>query len=80
MAAQTTSRAGEDKMDSDDLEPRKSADGVGAGSLASENLDILSVDELEKRVGILEREIERTKAMIVSKQSSHSDAEKFFKS
>ncbi len=44
-----------------------------------EDLSMLSVDELETRIEILQQEIERLRADIASKQSSRSAAESFFK-
>jgi uncharacterized small protein (DUF1192 family) len=45
-----------------------------------ENLDLLSVAELEQRVHDLESEILRVKTMIASKQASKTAADAFFKS
>jgi uncharacterized small protein (DUF1192 family) len=61
-------------MSFEDL-PRKPA-GVTLG----ENLDLLSLAELEHRIALLEAEIARVKAMIVSKQASKSAADAFFRS
>lgn len=61
-------------MSFEDL-PRKPA-GVTLG----ENLDLLSVAELEQRVAALETEIQRVKAMIAAKQASKSAADAFFRS
>jgi uncharacterized small protein (DUF1192 family) len=47
--------------------------------LIGENLDLLSVAELEQRVQALESEIERVKAAIVSKRASKSAADAFFR-
>ena len=44
-----------------------------------EDLSMLSVDELTKRIAALEQEIERLKADIGTKQSSMTAAESFFK-
>jgi uncharacterized small protein (DUF1192 family) len=60
-------------MDLDDL-PKKPAP-VTLG----ENLDLLSVAELEHRVQALESEIDRVKAVIASKQASKTAADAFFK-
>ena len=79
MVAQLISQTRENKVDIEDAEPRKTGADSGADSLAGENLDLLSVEELKRRVSLLKREIGRTEAMIASKQSSHSEAEKFFK-
>jgi uncharacterized small protein (DUF1192 family) len=61
-------------MSFEDL-PRKPA-GVTLG----ENLDLLSLSELEQRIALLEAEVSRVKAMIVSKQASKSAADAFFRS
>lgn len=60
-------------MDLDDL-PRKPAP-VTIG----DNLDQLSVAELEQRIQSLESEIARVKAALASKQASKSAADAFFK-
>ena len=51
-----------------------------AGVTLGENLDLLSVSELEQRVADLEQEIRRVKAAITSKQASKSAADAFFRS
>lgn len=51
-----------------------------AGITLGENLDILSLAELEQRIVLLEAEISRVKAMIASKQASKSAADAFFRS
>ncbi len=61
-------------MSFEDL-PRKPA-GVTLG----ENLDLLSLSELEQRIALLEAEVSRVKAVIVSKQASKSAADAFFRS
>jgi uncharacterized small protein (DUF1192 family) len=61
-------------MSFEDL-PRKPA-GVTLG----ENLDLLSLSELEQRIALLEAEVSRVKAMIMSKQASKSAADAFFRS
>jgi uncharacterized small protein (DUF1192 family) len=60
-------------MDLDDL-PRKPAP-VTVG----ENLDLLSVAELEHRIQALESEMARVKAAIASKQASKTAADAVFK-
>jgi uncharacterized small protein (DUF1192 family) len=50
------------------------------GAVVGENLDLLSVAELEQRVHDLESEIVRVKTMIASKQASKTAADAFFKS
>ena len=51
-----------------------------AGVVLGENLDLLSVSELEHRVMQLELEITRVKAAIQSKQASKNAADAFFRS
>jgi uncharacterized small protein (DUF1192 family) len=46
-------------MEADDLLPRKNDDALAA--LARQDLDPLSVDELNARIAALEAEIERTR-------------------
>ena len=47
--------------------------------VVGEDLSMLSVEELEKRIEILSGEIDRIRQDIASKQSSLSAAESFFK-
>lgn len=61
-------------MSFEDLPKKPPAVTVG------ENLDLLSVSELEQRVQLLESEIERTRAMIQSKIVSKNAADAFFRS
>ena len=61
-------------MSFEDL-PRKPA-----GIVLGENLDLLSVSELEHRVRELESEIQRVKAAITAKQASKNAADAFFRS
>ena len=63
-------------FDPDDL-PKKQPKPLDA--LEGEKLDALSVAELQYRIKVLGREIERTEAMLKEKKASLSDAEKFFK-
>lgn len=51
-----------------------------AGIVIGENLDLLSVSELEQRVAALEAEIERIKAVAQSKRASKQAADAFFRS
>jgi uncharacterized small protein (DUF1192 family) len=51
-----------------------------AGVMLGENLDLLSVAELEHRVSQLELEILRVKAAIQTKQASKNAADAFFRS
>jgi len=60
-------------MDLDD-EPKKPANMV-----IGENLDAISVAELEQRIQALESEIVRLKAEIAKKQASRNAADAFFK-
>ena len=61
-------------MESDDL-PKKKPDMI-----IGENLDVISVAELEQRVRDLEAEILRVKAAISTKQASKNAADSFFRS
>lgn len=61
-------------MDLEDLPKKPPAVTIG------ENLDLLSIAELEQRVHLLESEILRVRTMIASKQASKSAADAFFKS
>ena len=61
-------------MDLDD-EPKKPANMV-----IGENLDAISVAELEHRIQALESEIMRLRAEIAKKQASRNAADAFFKS
>jgi uncharacterized small protein (DUF1192 family) len=61
-------------MDPEDLPKKKPEITVG------ENLELLSVAELEHRVQALESEILRVRSMIASKQASKSAADAFFRS
>lgn len=63
-------------FDPDDL-PKKQPKPLEA--LEAEKLDALSVAELQYRIKVLSREIERTQAALKEKQASLSDAEKFFR-
>ena len=60
-------------MDLDDA-PKKPANMV-----IGENLDAISVAELEQRIQALDSEIERVKAAITRKQASKSAADAFFR-
>jgi uncharacterized small protein (DUF1192 family) len=60
-------------MDLDDA-PKKPANMV-----IGENLDAISVAELEQRVQALESEIVRLKAEIAKKQASRNAADAFFR-
>ena len=62
-------------MDENDLEPRKKPDL----NLAAQDLSMMSIEELEERIAEMIAEIERCRALIVSKQGSRADAESVFK-
>lgn len=64
-------------MDIDDL-PRKKTGPLK--DLETEDLSVMSVDELQERVDRLSAEITRTKTEIEAKGTSRSAAEAFFKS
>ena len=50
------------------------------GMVIGENLDLLSVSELEQRLQALEAEMERVRAVLQSKRASKSAADAFFRS
>ena len=50
------------------------------GVMIGENLDLLSVSELEQRLEALEAEMERVRAVLQSKRASKSAADAFFRS
>jgi uncharacterized small protein (DUF1192 family) len=60
-------------IDEDDRPRPKVTHEVG------QNLDLLSVAELEARIALLQTEIARLEADIVRKRSSRSAADQFFK-
>lgn len=62
-------------MDLDEPKPEP----TGAASLAKEDLEALSVFELEERIALLKTEITRAEVMIVAKQSSQNSAEDVFR-
>ena len=64
-------------MDLDDLFPSKPDDPLVA--LGKQDLDPLSVDELEERIANLKAEIERVEAHMQRAQSHRSAAEELFK-
>jgi uncharacterized small protein (DUF1192 family) len=59
-------------MDEEDVK-RPTAHEVGMA------LDKMSVDELQQRIAMLEREIERLRSAIAAKQQSRAAADAFFK-
>jgi uncharacterized small protein (DUF1192 family) len=68
-----TTAQGTRAMDLDDA-PKKPANMV-----IGENLDAISVAELEQRIQALESEIVRLKAEIAKKQASRNAADAFFR-
>ena len=52
--------------------------GSALEALLKEDLSLSGMQELCARIGFLEDEIARTKAMLESKKGSHSDAEALF--
>lgn len=62
-------------MDWDDVRP-KAATGLSVG----ENLETLSVSELEARIGVLQAEIERVKGELDKKRVHEAAASALFKS
>ena len=62
-------------MFDDDDRPKKPT-----GIVIGEDLSTISIEELEERITLLESEISRLRAEIVSKQSTKASAESFFKS
>jgi uncharacterized small protein (DUF1192 family) len=68
-----TTAQGTPAMDLDD-EPKKPSNMV-----IGENLDAISVAELEQRIQALESEIVRLKAEIAKKRASRNAADAFFK-
>ena len=65
-------------MDLDDLQPRRKPDDA-LTALARQDLDPLSVDELESRIAALEAEIGRTRAKLEGARSFRSVADSLFK-
>ncbi|MEC8565386.1 MAG: DUF1192 domain-containing protein [Pseudomonadota bacterium] len=53
--------------------------GSPLGDLLAEDLSPMGLDELRARIDALEGEIERCRAIIESKKSSHNDAEAIFR-
>ena len=62
-------------MDSDDLEPHKQK----ATSLASKDLDELSIEALNEYIAELKAEIARAEAAVGAKESARAGADAFFK-
>jgi uncharacterized small protein (DUF1192 family) len=58
----------------DDDRPRKKVSHE-----IGQDLSLLSVEELEARVGLLQSEIERLNASIAAKRATRSAADKFFR-
>ena len=64
-------------MDADDLKPRRRDDPLGA--LRREDLDPLSVAELDFRIAELEAEITRTRTKLAGATRFRSVADELFK-
>jgi len=64
-------------MDSDDLEPRRPGDPLG--DLLRQDLDPLSVDEIEARIAALKAEIHRCEAHKSRANAHRNDAEALFR-
>ena len=60
----------------DDGEPRKPATAFAIG----EDLTMLSIEELERRITVLGDEIRRLESAIAGKKDSRTTAETFFRS
>jgi uncharacterized small protein (DUF1192 family) len=60
-------------FDDDNLPKRKIAHEIG------QDLSLISVSELQERIGLLREEIARIEADIAKKQSSRASADQFFK-
>ena len=60
-------------IDDDDRPKKKVAHEIG------QDLTLLSVTELQERIGLMQAEIARLEADIASKQSTRSAADLFFK-
>lgn len=65
-------------MDADEILPRRSGDPLAA--LTAQDLDPLSVEELEERVAALEREIVRSRAKMERAVDHRASAHDLFKS
>jgi len=65
-------------MDLDDLLPRRKRDDALA-ALAAQDLDPLSVEELEARIAALETEIGRTRTKLDGARSFKSAADALFR-
>ena len=64
-------------MDLDDLFPDRKRDHLA--ELAKQDLDPLSVDELQERIALLKEEIARVEAHMNRAQTHRSAAEELFK-
>ena len=64
-------------MDLEDLFPSKPGDPLA--ELAKQDLDPMSVDELQERIALLNAEIERVQSHMQRAQSHRSAAEELFK-
>lgn len=61
----------------DDLEPRAQR-GEALTALSREDLDLVSVGDLQERIEALEREIARSRAAMEAKQSKKNAADGLF--
>lgn len=61
----------------EDLEPRAQR-GEALTALSREDLDLVSVGDLQERIEALEREIARSRAAIEAKQSKKNAADALF--
>jgi uncharacterized small protein (DUF1192 family) len=66
-----------ERMDLDELFPNKPDDPLT--QLTKQDLDPLSVEELEARIAVLEGEIERVKAKLLNAVNFRATAESLFK-
>jgi uncharacterized small protein (DUF1192 family) len=66
-----------DIMDLDELFPDKAEDPLKL--LAKQDLDPMSVDELEARIALLEAEIERVRAKLQASVNFRASADELFK-
>jgi uncharacterized small protein (DUF1192 family) len=64
-------------MDIVDLDDKKRSDALAA--LLGEDLSLMSIEELNDRVDLLQSEILRVSQMAESKKGSRQEAEAFFK-
>jgi uncharacterized small protein (DUF1192 family) len=70
---------GQDNMAISDEDPFGAPPKKAVTHELGQNLDSLSVDELDERIGLLEQEIERLKVARKAKEASKAAADAFFK-